>query len=164
MIRNPATTAVCAAFLSAAGWAQGASAPDLAGYAPELSERHGAVLFETLAVVDCAPRGVGDPLGGARLDRRLGAALSACTRTRIASAAAAALDREGKVRWRLDDVLLRGAAAPGPAAEGRLGDCRTVRLETYTAHGDMDERTLILCRTGAAWRVEPERDRFSRSG
>ncbi|MFP4518079.1 MAG: hypothetical protein ACLFQ5_01350 [Oceanicaulis sp.] len=164
MIRNPVIPAACAALWSAAGWAQGASAPELAGYAPELSERHGAVLFETLTAVDCSPRAGDDPLGGARLDRRLGAALSMCTRQRIASAAAAALERGGTVRWRLDEVLLRGAAAPGPAAAGRLGDCRTVRLETYTAHGDMDERTLTLCRTGAAWRVEPDRDRLNRSG
>ncbi|MEQ8404048.1 MAG: hypothetical protein RKE49_03040 [Oceanicaulis sp.] len=166
MIRKTLILALSAALFSAAGWAQDAPSGPLAGFAPELSERHGVVLFETLTAVNCAPRAGGDPLGGARLDRRLGAALSDCTRLRIASAAAAALERGGKVRWRLDDALLRGAAAPGPAAEGRLGKCRTVRLETYSAHGDVDERTLTLCRTGAAWRVEPapRRNRFSRSG
>lgn len=155
------TISLLAALLLAGASGQARAEP--AGYAPELGERHGWMLFETLDAVACAPVPSADPLGGAHLERRLGVVVSPCVRLKIASAAAAALDRGAAVRWRLGEAGLRGAALPGGAAPARLGACRTVRLETFTANGDVDERTLTFCRISGAWRASPD-DRFSRAG
>ena len=159
MITQTASLLAAALLAGVAGQARA----EPAGYAPELGERYGWVLFETLDAVACAPARVSDPLGGAHLERRLGAVVSPCARVKIASAAAAALDRGAAVRWRMGEAGLRGAALPGDAAPARLGACRTVRLETFTADGDVDERTLTFCRISGAWRASPD-DRFSRAG